>query len=603
METKELMIKRNKDGRFQHLMEILPEIPSNVILHKTITGIGATYSELKARRHSIIIEPNVPVIVGKCQSQKHKEDNLLGVYESVYRDKIVAYLEKTLNKSEDKYVKILTTPESFQKVKEAFEEVDENIYQTCFLLFDECHKIVKDADYRETITLPIDDFFHFAQKAMVSATPLVFTDKRFEKQKFKILKVVPDSEYRIPLNLLHTNNTLAEIRFRFLQEEGRVCFFVNSTDMVYSLMNQLDILENSAVFCSAKSVKKLKEKKFKPVYDQWEEGRMKHYNFFTSRFYNAVDMELEEKPVVVMVSDVYFSDYTMIDPHTDAIQIVGRFRNGTKTNYHLYNTNPELPVRSEEDIQDYLSNCEYVYQVMKQFRDTATSAGARDAYEAALKLLPFNKMLDKYGKKNYFTIDNYRDDVLLRSVYNNDHLLVGYYNDTQRFDIYWDEEMFPLGDCERLKRENRSASLKERRKEIVRQLELLKGRDETSLLLELKRDLQTAYPLIYEAYEVLGKEEIEKLKYSKKRITEALILHKYRMKTSGTEFIQLLKNSFQVGGCYTLSYIKKELSRIYQVLDIQSKEAVTAQTIKKHFDTRETKIKGSKGLQLLCEKF
>ena len=33
METKELMIKRNKDGRFQHLMEILPEIPSNVILH------------------------------------------------------------------------------------------------------------------------------------------------------------------------------------------------------------------------------------------------------------------------------------------------------------------------------------------------------------------------------------------------------------------------------------------------------------------------------------------------------------------------------------------------------------------------------------------
>lgn len=93
------------------------------------------------------------------------------------------------------------------------------------------------------------------------------------------------------------------------------------------------------------------------------------------------------------------------------------------------------------------------------------------------------------------------------------------------------------------------------------------------------------------------------MKYSKKRITEALILHKYQMKTSGTEFIQLLKNSFQVGGRYTLSYIKKELSRIYQVLDIQSKEAVTAQTIKKHFDTRETKIKGSKGLQLLCEKF
>ena len=168
-----------------------------------------------------------------------------------------------MNKGEDKYVKILTTPESFQKVKEAFEEVDENIYQTCFLLFDECHKIVKDADYRETITLPIDDFFYFAQKAMVSATPLAFTDERFERQRFKILKIVPDSEYRIPLNLLHTNNTLAEIHFRFLQEEGRVCFFVNSTDMVYSLMNQLDILAIAESLdhwiIKAKSLKSVKD--------------------------------------------------------------------------------------------------------------------------------------------------------------------------------------------------------------------------------------------------------------------------------------------------------------------------------------------------------
>lgn len=33
-------------------------IPTNVILDKTLTGVGATYCEIHAKRNSIIIEPN-----------------------------------------------------------------------------------------------------------------------------------------------------------------------------------------------------------------------------------------------------------------------------------------------------------------------------------------------------------------------------------------------------------------------------------------------------------------------------------------------------------------------------------------------------------------
>lgn len=40
-------------------------IPSNVILDKTLTGLGATHTELHSNRNSIIIEPNVPVIIEK----------------------------------------------------------------------------------------------------------------------------------------------------------------------------------------------------------------------------------------------------------------------------------------------------------------------------------------------------------------------------------------------------------------------------------------------------------------------------------------------------------------------------------------------------------
>ena len=125
------------------MTEVLPQIPTNTILYKKLTGLGATYGELKADRNSIILEPNVPVIKGKCKDPKHKNDNLFGVYENVTVEKIVKYLQA----SKEKHIKLLSTPESFSKIKTAFEELDMDIYSTCYLLFDECHKIVKDVDY------------------------------------------------------------------------------------------------------------------------------------------------------------------------------------------------------------------------------------------------------------------------------------------------------------------------------------------------------------------------------------------------------------------------------------------------------------------------
>ena len=195
METSIIKINKDENGKIQYLTEVLPMIPTNTILYKTLTGLGATYGELKAERNSIIIEPNVPVIIGKCKDPKHKADNLFGVYEGVYTEDVIKYLEKSGNKK----IKLLTTPESFCKIKDAFEALDMDVYGTCFLLFDECHKIVKDVDYRSDITLPIDDFFMFNEKALVSATPLSFSDKHFEKQGFQIIKIEPVFEYKIPV--------------------------------------------------------------------------------------------------------------------------------------------------------------------------------------------------------------------------------------------------------------------------------------------------------------------------------------------------------------------------------------------------------------------
>ena len=61
----------------QRFDAVMPEIPTNSIINKTVTGCGATYAEINAPRHSVIIEPNVPVIEGKMK----KHPQILGVFE------------------------------------------------------------------------------------------------------------------------------------------------------------------------------------------------------------------------------------------------------------------------------------------------------------------------------------------------------------------------------------------------------------------------------------------------------------------------------------------------------------------------------------------
>ena len=352
MKIKQIIISKG-----QHLSDVCT-IDSNTILCKTLTGLGATYSEIKADRDSIIIEPNLPAIVGKCKSKVHKNDNLFGVMQKVTTDDVVDYLERSI--AGKKHIKILSTPESFYKVKSAFEEIEENIYVRCFILLDECQKYVQDNDYRENITLPIEDFFRFDNKAMVSATPIIPSDPRFEEQGFSLVQILPNYEYHKEISIIHTNNVLEALKTTLpkieeAQTESRsICFFINSTDMIYQLIQKLGIMEETAVFCATKSVDKLKRKGFKNAYENWDKSKMKQYNFFTSRFYTALDIELKEKPDVVFVTEPYFSEYTAIDPTTDVIQSIGRFRNGTSANWHIVCTHTGFPIRTKEGSTAYL---------------------------------------------------------------------------------------------------------------------------------------------------------------------------------------------------------------------------------------------------------
>ena len=80
----------------------------------------------------------------------------------------------------------------------------------------------------------------------------------FERQNFKIIKITPNFDYKVDLNLIVTNNydKIIHEQFEQYQTSECVCIFLNSTNGINRIINTLGIENESKVFCSQQSVNK-----------------------------------------------------------------------------------------------------------------------------------------------------------------------------------------------------------------------------------------------------------------------------------------------------------------------------------------------------------
>src|SRR5690606_24147065 len=221
-------------------------VPSNCIFCKNLTGIGATHIELNiAQRHSIVIEPNVPVIDGKSRSNK----NILGVREGISEIDVIKYLRNDV-----KWKKIVTTPESFNKVINALENLNIDFKNDYFLLIDECDRMITDIDFRKSMILPLDYFFDFKQKAFVSATALIPSDPRFKD--FDLINVVPTYDISKNIDLITTNHTIHSlVKVLNSSKADKIFIFLNSLIGIADIIKNLKIDNISSVFTSKDSVR------------------------------------------------------------------------------------------------------------------------------------------------------------------------------------------------------------------------------------------------------------------------------------------------------------------------------------------------------------
>lgn len=519
------MAENIKLAKGQHLADVMDMIPSNVILNKVITGCGATTLEINSARNSIIIEPNVPVIEGKAA--KHK--NVFSVYEKVSAETVKQYLQRSV----DGYRKIVTTPEGYAtKLKPALEEIVSNYHSEYFMLFDECEKIIQDVDYRGDIHLPVEDFFKFDGKAMVSATPIIPRAPRFKEQGFELMRIEPTYDYKQRVKLLVTNNTMDALGKLIEKTQNNICIFVNSTDTIYRIIEGLHLQDRCKVFCSDKSVKKLRERGFKQAYQSLQE--LANINFFTSRFYSAVDIELNYKPTIVILSDVVHAPFSAVDPATEVIQAIGRFRNGTSEAWHISNTNPKLRVITPESLEDKLVAHEEVYQHIHTM--PLATITHKTAQEQALNGMEYKRFVTATGERHHFMWDNAHDDERIKSYYLGTQRLYAAY-DSAPLVVDKKEWHTILSDTDRMRRESVCLTKPKRWQEILRQARKIyeaKGCKATED--EIVAELGESYRQMVHAIYVLSPSEITELKYNERTIADAVKqkehFHKVKIKAA-----------------------------------------------------------------------
>jgi len=543
----------NKDQKLSDLGKYLfPHIPSNHIIFKNLTGIGATTMEINDKsRHSIIIEPNVPVIMGK--EKKHPE--VLGVYRGVSEKHINEYL---LNDNIP-CKKILTTPESFEKIFLASIEFNSpfNFYNDFFLLFDECDRISKDIDYRETIADPLFRFFKFKNKAFISATAVEPSDPLFKEQGFEYLSIHPTYEITKKLNLFVTNNpySLLEQLLKTYPSEQNFIFF-NSVKGIEKVISKLKISKESAVFCSDKSLDDVKDR-VGFASSMIEEEQFLKYNFLTSRFFSAVDIDTDYDCNIFLISDTDVAEHSTIDPSSEAIQIIGRFRNPSikKKIFAITNVDENLNCRSIDDSETYVKTHECIYDTIKSYRDGSTRHSEKEAFAVALDTLPFNRFLDGNRQKSYFKIDNYllKNEELLKykSLDNVKNAYIEYSiieTDIKYFDVI-DEVRNYFYDSASVIHRKIFRSYRDNLKRIINLLDGYNHYEEgTHEYYNLEIQTNEAKLYFSEIFQAIGLELIEELTkcYSK---TEVIKLIKEKLISDSQEcmpFIEDIRNTFPV---------------------------------------------------------
>lgn len=551
-----------------------------------MTGCGATHLELISKRHSILIEPYIPVILGKAN------DDVLPVHGDVQTDDIVDYLSKKRT-----YYKIVSTPEGMRKILNACIELDINIYKKFFLLVDECEKLIQDVDFRPGIIEVMNEFFTFEKSSFISATPIPPSDPRFNEKGFENFYIHPQTKTPISIDLYSTNNLASTIKNYFNKHKAEhYLIFINSTERIASVAKFLGIEDETQVFCAEASVNTLKADETIAATDFWDVKRVKKYNAFTSRFFTAFDMKLDFKPNVLIISDVVKVAFSALDPETDIIQIIGRARNGVNHIAHISNWDAALESKSPEEIKGFIDGSFQTYNTIRELRDTTNNPDGRKLCDEALNMISFKRFVNqKTGTICHYMWDNELHSHKVRGYYKSASNLILAYANTERFKVNHIAERYNLQDKD-MKYLEKGLSDKKTIEYITEAIHAhISWLEENPFSIQNNHafnSLVRSHKSIYKYYRELGIEKIREMDYKRWKIEREYTESQIKNSTSYLKLNHSLDLIFNPKGheekYFTTQQIQKILSFQFRRYNIIL--PATVAQLRKWYDVRRTTV-------------
>ena len=297
----------------EFLSEAISEIPSNCLFNKGVTGCGGTYLEIISNRDSIILVPNVNLVINKT----NQHSNLIGVYGEVSKETFNHKFQMDFQ-----YKKIIATYDALPKL---IDWIGDKIYEF-FLLIDEYHILFNSYGFRyHAISYILQNFRKFKNFCFMTATPL---------QEFNILEELKDLnqvviqwKQAVPVktelrNVYFTSKEIIKEIEKSLEEDYNLHIFINSLNTIRSVIKGITT-SNFRTICSknaeAKDLKEGGKLQIKSIVSP-----VCKVNFYTATAFEGVDI-YDPKGKTIIVSDTNISQ-SLVDISTLFIQICGRLR-------------------------------------------------------------------------------------------------------------------------------------------------------------------------------------------------------------------------------------------------------------------------------------
>ena len=338
----------------ERLSEIITKLPFGLI-DKQITGIGATYLELHSERSSIIVTPTRALALNKLKDEFLYVGSREGCQRATSKAEIKAYI----NNPEFEFKKILVVADSIDKVIEAIQENNEDVYRNYFLLVDEIDSLQSDNHFRPILSRVIDHYYKFKlqRRALLSATVREFTHPKLQVEALTTIQSTAPLKRNI--NLFYTNNInsllakkIVEISNEYPSDKILIAYnsVLNILQTVRLLPKELQTYETCSILCSEAS--KDEAGNYFRGLDNATNQLSCRINFMTCSYFAGVDIEDSYHLITVSNSVKVYSAL----PLNKIIQIYGRCRipNGILSDTIIYN-NSKKPLRNLRTYREYLS--------------------------------------------------------------------------------------------------------------------------------------------------------------------------------------------------------------------------------------------------------